>query len=169
MPSINKIAIAIYKGQGFSNPFRVQTGPTSWMPPVLPYLMACLYWAGGGSESFVIHCMLIGNALAVLFSSWIVLRQARQLKMVIVGYVVLIGGVTTNFHQLFQSTSDTALLMFVVNLLWLGIVNWKGGAGELPRACAWGVFGGFCALCSPAIGAVWATLTSIKLLPYKQP
>ena len=163
----NQIAIAIYHGQGFSNPFRVQTGPTSWMPPVLPYLMATLYWVGGGSESFVVQCMLFANAFAVLGSSWIVLRQARKLRMVVVGYVVLIGGLTANFHQLFQSTSDTALLMLVVNLLWFGIVNLNGGMCRFPLSVVWGLFGGFCALCSPVVGGVWAVLTSIKLLPHK--
>ncbi len=164
----NQIAIAIYHGHGFSNPFRVRTGPTSWMPPVLPYLMAGLYWIGRGSESFVIHCMLLANAVAVLISSGIVLRQARKMQMVVVGYIVLIGGLTANFHQLFQSTSDTALLMLVVNLLWLGIVNLKDRMCRFPPAVAWGLFGSFCALCSPVVGGVWAVLTSIKLLPHKK-
>jgi len=164
----NQIAIAIYHGHGFSNPFGVQTGPTSWMPPVLPCLMAGLYWVGGGSESFVIHCMLLANAFAVFVSSCIVLRQARKMQMVVVGYIVLIGGLTANFHQLFQSTSDTALLMLVVNLIWLGIVNSKAKVYRFPVAVIWGLFGGFCALCSPVVGGVWAVLTSIKLLPHKE-
>ena len=163
----NQIAIAIYNGQGFSNPFRVQTGPTSWMPPVLPYLMASLYWVGGGSENFVTRCMLLANAFAVTVSSWIVLREARKLGMVVVGYVVLIGGLMANFHQLFQSTSDTALLLFVVNLLWLGTVKLRVPACRFSFAIAWGLFGGICALCSPVVGAVWAVLTLIKLLPHK--
>lgn len=145
----------------------IQTGPTSWMPPVLPSLMAGLYWVGWGSESFVIHCMLLANAFAVFVSSCIVLRQARKMQMVVIGYVVLIGGLTANFHQLFQSTSDTALLMLVVNLIWLGIVNSKAKVYRFPVAVSWGLFGGFCALCSPVVGGVWAVLTSIKLLPQK--
>lgn len=129
--------------------------------------MAGLYWVGWGSESFVIHCMLLANAFAVFVSSCIVLRQARRMQMVVIGYVVLIGGLTANFHQLFQSTSDTALLMLVVNLIWLGIVNSKAKVYGFPVAVIWGLFGGFCALCSPDVGGVWAVLTSIKLLPQK--
>lgn len=37
----------------------------------------------------------------------------------------------------------------------------------MSRPVVWGLFGGFCALCSPVVGGVWAVLTSIKLLPHK--
>ena len=163
----NQIAFALYQGRGFSDPFHGPTGPTSWMPPVLPTLMATAYWLFSGSKSHVIQIMIFTNAFSVLVSTWIVLRQARKLQLVLVSYAIVVVGLIVNFHQLFQSTSDSGILMLVVNLLWLGIasltrVKWSNG-----RCVGWGAFGGFCALCSPVIGGVWAVLTSMYLLRSK--
>src|SRR2546423_266859 len=40
-----QIARSIVAGKGYANPFREATGPTAWMPPVLPTLLAGLLWA----------------------------------------------------------------------------------------------------------------------------
>ena len=37
------IAASIATGHGFSSPFRVETGPTAWMTPVYPYLLAAIF------------------------------------------------------------------------------------------------------------------------------
>src|SRR3954469_26052683 len=39
------IAQAIVDGRGFSDPFGEATGPTAWMPPLYPALLACILWA----------------------------------------------------------------------------------------------------------------------------
>ena len=40
---MGRIAAAIARGQGFSNPFDVITGPTAWEPPLYPYLTAGIF------------------------------------------------------------------------------------------------------------------------------
>jgi hypothetical protein len=37
------IAFSIASGHGFASPFRVETGPTAWMTPVWPYLLAAIF------------------------------------------------------------------------------------------------------------------------------
>jgi 4-amino-4-deoxy-L-arabinose transferase-like glycosyltransferase len=37
------IAHSLASGQGFASPFRVNTGPTAWMPPVYPLLLAAIF------------------------------------------------------------------------------------------------------------------------------
>ena len=37
------IAHSLAAGQGFASPFRVNTGPTAWMPPVYPLLLAAIF------------------------------------------------------------------------------------------------------------------------------
>src|ERR1700689_238443 len=37
------IAHSLATGQGFASPFRVNTGPTAWMPPVYPLLLAAIF------------------------------------------------------------------------------------------------------------------------------
>src|SRR5689334_4570267 len=47
------IARSLTAGQGFANPFPEATGPTAWMPPVLPLLLAGLLWLCEGNRDAV--------------------------------------------------------------------------------------------------------------------
>ncbi|HZS28415.1 MAG TPA: glycosyltransferase family 39 protein [Candidatus Angelobacter sp.] len=38
-----RIAYSIATGQGFSSPFHGNTGPTAWVAPLYPYLVACVF------------------------------------------------------------------------------------------------------------------------------
>ena len=37
------IAASLASGHGFSSPFRIDTGPTAWMPPIYPWLLAEIF------------------------------------------------------------------------------------------------------------------------------
>jgi 4-amino-4-deoxy-L-arabinose transferase-like glycosyltransferase len=37
------IAASLARGHGFSSPFRIDTGPTAWMPPVYPWILAEIF------------------------------------------------------------------------------------------------------------------------------
>ena len=37
------IAASLASGHGFSSPFRIETGPTAWMPPAYPWLLAGIF------------------------------------------------------------------------------------------------------------------------------
>ena len=160
----DSIAQAIVAGRGFSDPFQEPSGPTAWMPPVLPYLTAAVYWLTGNNRSYVIDFFVTLHAIAVLLMGWIVIRQARRLQITLFGYVVLITGLSANFHQLFQTTHDSGLLLLVVSILWIGIVKYWDRLQSARNAILWGIFGGIIALCSPAIGFAWSAITSARLL-----
>ncbi|MGB8834509.1 MAG: hypothetical protein WCC95_20335, partial [Candidatus Sulfotelmatobacter sp.] len=40
---MGRVARSIALGQGFSNPYGGDTGPTAWEPPLYPYLMAGVF------------------------------------------------------------------------------------------------------------------------------
>jgi 4-amino-4-deoxy-L-arabinose transferase-like glycosyltransferase len=40
---ITRIAVSVASGGGFSSPFPQRTGPSAWVPPVYPYLLAGLF------------------------------------------------------------------------------------------------------------------------------
>ncbi len=40
---VTRIAASIANGNGFSSPFREPTGPSAWIPPVYPYLLAGIF------------------------------------------------------------------------------------------------------------------------------
>src|SRR4029077_18421492 len=40
---VGRIARSIAAGHGYANPFSAETGPTAWMTPVYPYLLAATF------------------------------------------------------------------------------------------------------------------------------
>lgn len=157
----DSIARAIYAGRGFSDPFKVESGPTAWMPPVLPYILSGLYWVTDFNPQIVIELVLGIKALIIVFTGLIVLAEARRLGFVWFGCLLFPLGLLANFYHFFQITHDLWLLLFVVNCLWLGLTYFWKPTNTLFQASVWGAFGGFAALCSPVIGAVWAIATVI--------
>ncbi len=152
----DSIAVAIFSGRGYSDPFRCGTGPTSWMPPVLPYFLAFLYCITGDDRSLVVGVVLMLQALVVFWTILIVVADCETLGATWFTYIAMILVLFTNFHELFQKTHDGWLVLLLTNCIWLGIVErW-----DTPIALArWGLLGGVATLSSPILGAVWACLT----------
>ena len=160
----NDIALAIRKGRGFSNPFRCETGPTAWMPPVLPFLMAGIYWLEGDRPESMTAWMIAMQGVSTWCAAFLLLREARRFGQTVAGVVIAIVVFTSNFYQLFQQTHDTALLLLAISLLWWGLTRLTIEPDGL-RCAMWGIWGGFCTLCSPIIGGTWMFCTIWILRP----
>jgi hypothetical protein len=61
-----KIASEIAEGHGFSSPFRIESGPTIWLTPVFPYLLAGVFKLFG---VYTYKSMVVITALNDLFST----------------------------------------------------------------------------------------------------
>lgn len=160
----NDIAKAIRNGRGFSDPFQCETGPTAWMPPVLPFLMAGLYWLEGDYSNMIFPWMVALQGLSTWCAAFLLMREARRNGCTVAGAAIAILVFAANFYQLFQHTHDTALLLLVVSMLWLGLTRLQAGKG-FPQSEIWGGWGGFCSLCNPIIGATWIICTCWILRP----
>lgn len=158
----DSIANSIVAGRGFSDPFRAKTRPTAWMPPVLPYFTALLYVIAGGDRSIVVEIVVYINAVVVYFFSLVFIREAKRVHRAVLGYVILVIGLSANFFQLFQFTHDTWLLLLVFTLLFVGVQRVWTAPRSIVAALSWGLFGGLSALCSPVAGGVWAAVTTIR-------
>lgn len=58
------IAHSLAVGAGFSSPFRVDTGPTAWMPPVYPLLLAAVFRVFG---IYTFHSFIAAASLNIVF------------------------------------------------------------------------------------------------------
>ena len=152
----NSISKSIVSGRGFSDPFQTQSGPTAWMAPILSYLLAVMYWFYDGDIDEVVRLFLILKAMVITFAGTIIISVSRQLGLLWIGYAMFPIGLCANFFQLFQMTHDVELLLLNVCLLWLGLNYYWQPTKAWHYQITWGVFGGFAALCSPAIGMAWA-------------
>ncbi len=59
------IAFSLVNGNGFSSPFRIDTGPTAWMTPVYPLILAGIFRIFG---VYTFHAYLAAAGLNILFS-----------------------------------------------------------------------------------------------------
>ena len=63
---ICSIAERIAEGRGFSSPFYIESGPTAWIAPVYPYMMALLFrvfgvWSAASAFAMIaLQCMMAG-------------------------------------------------------------------------------------------------------------
>ncbi|HTU23035.1 MAG TPA: DUF1559 domain-containing protein [Gemmataceae bacterium] len=153
------IARAMIRGQGFANPFPGHTGPTAWMPPLLPTLLAGLLWACNGDRDAVMTVIiflqvwvLIGTGLLVLA---LVRQTSRRLGAVVAAAVFLIA-LLSHFHLCFQLTHDCWLVLLALDLLIAGLC-WFEPLHGWKTAVAWGVFGGLCGLINPVVAFAWGT------------
>jgi 4-amino-4-deoxy-L-arabinose transferase-like glycosyltransferase len=62
-PEIVNIAASIASHHGFSSPFGVPTGPTAWIPPVYPYLVAAIFLTLGPRSNLAALSILTVQAL----------------------------------------------------------------------------------------------------------
>ena len=71
------IACSLAKGNGFANPFGDPTGPTAWMPPILPAIIATLWWACAGNREAVIFIVLTLQAGVLIGTGLLVIAVDR--------------------------------------------------------------------------------------------
>lgn len=155
------IAKALCAGRGFADPFERPTGPTAWMPPVLPHLLAALWAATDGDRDAVANVVVALHCAALVWTGALVLYAWRRERPragvgLVVGVLVL--AIAADFRNAFQITHDHFLTLSALN----GLVLWAGWGQPLrspSRSVGWGLFGGFTALVAPVLGLVWAGLT----------
>jgi hypothetical protein len=149
------IAYALAQGKGFSNVFRTETGPTAWLAPVYPLIVAATFKLFG---TFTARAFFACVALNILFSS------SACLPIFFVGkrigglgvaagaawlWAVFPSGVMMPFEWIWD-TSLSALLAALILWATLELV-------ESERWLDWGVYGvlwGLALMTNPALGVL---------------
>jgi 4-amino-4-deoxy-L-arabinose transferase-like glycosyltransferase len=149
------IAYSLAQGKGFSNVFRTETGPTAWLAPVYPLIVAAAFKLFG---VFTARAFFACVALNIVFSSaacvpiffvgkrvggWAVARGAAWL------WALFPTGVMMPFEWIWD-TSLSALLAALI--LWATLE-----LAESERWLDWGVYGvlwGLALMTNPALGAL---------------
>jgi len=158
----NAIAAAIVSGKGFSDPFMTESGPTAWMPPVLPAIMALCYGLCSDDRSYVILLLRSLQASSIYFTAILFLRISRRFHPFGLGHVILPIGLLTEFHGLFQRLDDSWLILMVYNLVLINAIS--VATTRNPSSLRSGCLTGFAALCSPIAGVVAFCSVSITIL-----
>jgi len=158
------IGRAIADGRGFSDPFGEQTGPTAWMPPLYPYLIAGLLRLTG-SRWLTSVCILGLMDLALVLGAVAVFavarRVSRRVSPLLSVLIYLIWIVIFN-EWTFFFTQDIWLIWVGVSLVLLLSCHYVSTARA--SAARWGALGGFASLVSPALFTGWSLLVATFLV-----
>jgi hypothetical protein len=158
------IAKAIVAGRGFADPFRDRTGPTAWMPPVLPAIEAGFLWIGGGDKDVVIAATVFLQTFALAVTGWLVLALAQSVTRLPPNLdggltaAVFLSAVFVNFHLWFQFTHDCWVILLAADGLLAGLM-WFRPLASWKSSIGWGAYGGLTALISPVVGFAWGVLS----------
>ncbi len=155
------IAHSLAAGKGLANPFPKSAGPTAWMPPAFPAVLAALLWMCGGSTDAVMVAVVFLQAAVLIGTGLLVLALAgRTTRRVGAGLAVALFfvGLLNSFRWCFQDTQDWWLILLALDLLVAGLCWWRP-LGGTRAAAAWGFFGGLGALVNPTVGWTWGLLT----------
>ena len=72
------IALSLYKGNGFADPFNRPTGPTAWQPPLYPLFMAGLLWVFDGNRDILMAVTIFLQVYVLIATGLLVVALAGQ-------------------------------------------------------------------------------------------
>jgi hypothetical protein len=149
------IAYSLASGKGFSNPFRRETGPTAWLTPVYPFLVAATFKMFG---IFTVPSFFFLVFLNILFSTAAcipIFHVGKRVASLGVGaaaawlWALFPGAIMIPFEWIWD-TSLSALL--AATILWATL--------ELPDSnrvrdwCDYGLLWGFTLMTNPSLGSL---------------
>lgn len=163
------VAYSLASGKGFADVFRTDTGPTAWLAPVYPLLLAGMF---RGFGSFTVAAFFAAVFFNILFSSaacipiFYLTRRLSGLGAAALAawvWALFPAGVFFPFEWIWD-TSLSALLGAL--LLWATAE--LADSTKLRDWCGYGILWGLTLLTNPALGSVfpfllgWAALRARK-------
>ena len=159
------IAFSIASGKGFSSPFQRDTGPTAWLAPVYPYLLAGIFRIFG---IYTLRSFFAAVLLNILFSAGacvpIFYAGKRIAGLGAARAAAWLWALFPNSIIIpFEWVWDTCLSALLVSVLLLATFKIAEGR-RLRDWCFYGLLWGFALLINPAVAllfpvfVLWAAL-----------
>jgi len=152
------IAASVVQGKGFSSPFRVETGPTAWLTPVYPLILAGIFRIFG---LYTFPSFLAAAGLNILFSVATcipIYYIGRRLGgRSVAALATWLWAVFPNAIKLpVESIWDSSLAaLLAAIILWVTLS--LAGSRRATNWCAYGLLWGFALMTSPVL---------LSLLPF---
>jgi 4-amino-4-deoxy-L-arabinose transferase-like glycosyltransferase len=172
-----RIARSIALGQGFSSPFQPGTGPTAWLAPIYPYLLAGMFKIFGvyttASAIVILSINSLFSALTVLPVFYIARRTFGPRAALWSGWLAALLPYAWYWAIKWAwETSLATLLLACVFLLAMRMagIDWRGAGhstlrphAQLRDWLAFGLLWGLIALVNPSI-FLWSPFCGLWLL-----
>ena len=166
------IAYALATGQGFSSPFRNHTGPTAWLTPVYPVMLAGIFRVFGPLSIPALNAAVFLNILFSTATCIPIFYTGKRLGGLSTGalaswfWALLPSAIMLPFEWIWD-TSLSALLAAL--LLWATLRVTE--SENLRDWCLYGLLWGFSLLTNVALGSlflpwlVWAAYRATRSNP----
>lgn len=148
---IGRVARSIAEGHGFGSPFHGNTGPTAWLAPLYPYMVAGMFRVFGTyTHASGIALLTLNSLFAALTAIPIYFIAERMLGARIARWSAWMWALVPVFYwtavRWAWETSFSTLLLMLVLLLTLRLedLDW-------PAWFAWGLLWGAIALTNPSL------------------
>jgi 4-amino-4-deoxy-L-arabinose transferase-like glycosyltransferase len=141
---MGRVARSIALGQGFSNPYGGETGPTAWEPPLYPYLMAVVFKLFGIYTYASAWILLAINSLFAALTTIPIFLIARKTFGERIARWSALGWALNPYiwywsiHWIWDTTL-TPLLLSLIFLVALELRDGRGFRGWMLFACLWGI------------------------------
>jgi 4-amino-4-deoxy-L-arabinose transferase-like glycosyltransferase len=154
---IGRVARSIAEGHGFGSPFHGNTGPTAWLAPLYPYMVAGVFRVFGiYTQASGIALLTLNSLFAALTAIPLYFIAERTLGARVARWSAWMWALAPVFYwtavRWAWETSFSTLLLMLVLLLTLRLedLDW-------PAWFAWGLLWGAIALTNPSL---------LSLLPF---
>ncbi len=153
------IAYSIASGKGFSSPFQRDTGPTAWLAPVYPFLLAGIFKLFG---IYTLRSFFVALVLNILFSAAtcvpILYAGQRVASLGVASAAAWLWALFPNAMIIpFEWIWDTSLsALLAATLLWATLE--LAESRRLRIWCLYGLLWGFALLTNPAVAMLLPVL-----------
>ncbi len=167
---VGNVASALAQGQGFCCLFRQPTGPTAWLAPVYPLLVALIFKVFG---TFTLRAFYAAVSLNCIFSSLATIplfytgkRIGGSLTASLAGWIWAIfpSGIILPFEWIW----DTSLSVLLAALLLWSTLQLKD-TSRARNFALYGLLWGVSLLTNPALGALFPFLLGWLLYQHRSP
>src|SRR5690349_7120048 len=165
-----RIARSIAEGHGFSNPLSAQTGPTAWLMPVYPYLLAGIFKLFGVYSKTSALVILSLNSIFSALICFPLFRAAQSSfgrdAAVAACWIWALYPYFIYFPAGF--VWDTCLGALLATILFLSALELRNQPGSWRGWLGFGVLGGFCALTNALALTLCPVLAAWAIYPLWQ-
>jgi 4-amino-4-deoxy-L-arabinose transferase-like glycosyltransferase len=145
------LAQSLLQGKGLSSPFGVPTGPTAFIAPVYPLMVAAIFKVFGVDSAASAYFMLGLQIVANLVTIWLLMHLGRKLfgerAALMAGIFWALSPPLLYLPTIFWETSFSICLLLGL----VAVALWVQERSSMARWAAFGAYGGLMALVNPAL------------------
>jgi len=149
------IAYALAEGKGFSSPFRRETGPTAWLTPVYPLLVAGVFRVFGAFTAKSFFAVVFLNALFSSAACIPIFHAGKRIGgLGVASGAAWLWAIFPNAVMMpFEWVWDTCLAALLgATLLW-ATLELAESSQRARNWCGYGLLWGFTLMTNPSLGS----------------